>query len=66
MPQLIIMCSNFISISSIIIALLEGVTIYIDKVLIVGGGAKRNRSRRILTSILYIVIEYLYASSSLY
>jgi hypothetical protein len=52
--------------SSIIIALLKGVTIYIDEALIVGGSVKRGRSRRILTSVLYIVIEYLYASSSLY
>jgi hypothetical protein len=66
MPQLVTVCGDSISMSGTIIALSEGVTACMDEALVVGGGAKRGRSRRILTSVLCVVIEYLCASSSSY
>jgi len=46
-----------ISISSAVIALSEGMTACVDKALVVGCGAKRGEERRILTSVLCVVIE---------
>jgi hypothetical protein len=66
MSQPVTVCSDSILTSSTVIALLEGVTVCVDEALVVGGGAKRGGSRRILTSALCVVIEYLCTSSRSY
>jgi hypothetical protein len=63
MPQPVSVCGDSISMSSAATALSEGVAACVDKALVVGGSAKRGGSRRILTSVLCVVIEYLCTSS---
>jgi hypothetical protein len=66
MPQPVTVCGDSISMSGAAIALSEGVTACVDEALVVGGGAKRGGSRRILASVLCVVIEYLCTSSRSY
>jgi hypothetical protein len=46
-------------ISSNTIALLKGVTVYVDKALIVGGSTKKGEKRRILAFVLCVIIRNL-------
>jgi hypothetical protein len=57
MFQSITVCDDSISMSSNVIAPLEGVTTCVDEALVVCGGAKRGERRRILISVLRVVME---------
>jgi hypothetical protein len=56
MLNLFLCISDSIYMSSAAIALSEEVTACVGEALVVGGGAKRGRSRRILTSVLCVVV----------
>jgi hypothetical protein len=57
MFQPVTVCSDSVSMSSNPIAPFEGVTTYVDKALVVCGGTKRGERRRILISVLRVVME---------